>query len=97
MAWLTPVSLADAQKALARGLGYQSLHDLSETSKVCPTDAPVPHEADVRQAILSAIGTALQPETLLPLDQQKLERLVDDLSLKTRSLQTCAGFSKCWS
>ena len=78
----TPISLAEAQKVLARGLGYQSFHDLSETSKVCPADAPVPPEADVRQAILSAIGTTLQPEALLPLDQQKLERLVNDLSLK---------------
>lgn len=78
----TPISLADAQKALARGLGYQSFHDLSEASKVCPPDAPVPPEADVRQAIFLSIGTALQPETLLPLDQQKLERLVNDLSLK---------------
>lgn len=79
---LTSISLADAQKALARGLGYQSFHDLSETAKACPPGAPVPPEADVRQAILSAIGTALQPEKFLPLDQQKLERLVNDLSLK---------------
>ncbi|WP_426131470.1 hypothetical protein [Pseudomonas sp. DWP1b1] len=78
----TPISLADAQKALALGLGYQSFHDLSETAKAWPPDAPVPLEADVRQAIRSAIDTALQPETLLPLDQQKLERLVSDLSLK---------------
>ncbi|MDY1047603.1 hypothetical protein SOM55_12440 [Pseudomonas coleopterorum] len=78
----TPISLAEAQKALARGLGYQSFHDLSEASKVCPPDAPVPLEADVRQAIRSAIGTTLLPETSLPLDQQKLERLVNDLSLK---------------
>ncbi|WP_122524365.1 tyrosine-type recombinase/integrase [Pseudomonas viridiflava] len=78
----TPISLADAQKALARGLGYQSIHDLSEASKVCQPGEPVPPEADVRQAIRSAIGTTLQPETLLPLDQQKLERLVNDLSLK---------------
>lgn len=78
----TPISLADAQKALARGLGYQSFHDLNEASKVCSPDAPVPPEADVRQAIRSAIGTILQPEVLLPLDQQKLERLVSDLSLK---------------
>jgi hypothetical protein len=77
-----PISLADAQKALARGLGYQSFHDLSETAKDCPPDAPVPLEADVRQAIRSAIGTTLQPEKLLPLDQQKLERVVNDLSLK---------------
>lgn len=78
----TPISLADAQKALARGLGYQSIHDLSEASKVCQPGEPVPPEADIRQAIRSAIGTTLQPETLLPLDQQKLERLVNDLSLK---------------
>lgn len=78
----TPISLADAQKALARGLGYQSFHDLNEASKVCSPDAPVPPEADVRQAIRSAIGTTLLPEVLLPLDQQKLERLVNDLSLK---------------
>lgn len=78
----TPILLADAQKALARGLGYESFHDLRETSKVCPPDAPIPHESDVRRAIRSAIGTVLQPETLLPLDQQKLERFVNDLSLK---------------
>ena len=78
----TPISLADAQKALARGLGYQNFHDLSETAKACPPDAPVPLEADVKQAIRSAIDTTLQPEALLPLDQQKLERLVNDLSLK---------------
>ncbi|MBX8556724.1 site-specific integrase [Pseudomonas cichorii] len=77
-----PISLADAQKALAQGLGYLSFHDLSETSKVCVPDAPVPPEADVRQAILSTLGSTLQPEALLPLDQQKLERLVNDLSLK---------------
>lgn len=79
---LTPISLAEDQKALARGLGYQSFHDLIGASKVCPPDAAVPSEADVRQAIRSAIGTTLQPETLLPLDQQKLERFVNDLSLK---------------
>lgn len=78
----TPISLADAQKALAQGLGYQSFHDLSETAKACPPDAPIPLEADARQAIRSAIGTALQLETSQPLDQQKLERLVNDLSLK---------------
>lgn len=77
-----PISLADAQKALAQGLGYLSFHDLSETSKVCVPDAPVPPEADVRQAILSTLGSTLQPEALLPLDQQKLERLVNDLPLK---------------
>ncbi|MBI6750951.1 site-specific integrase [Pseudomonas syringae] len=78
----TPISLADAQKALARGLGYQSFHDLNEASKACSPDAPVPPEADVRQEIRSAIGTTLQLEALLPMDQQKLERLVNDLSLK---------------
>ena len=78
----TPISLADAHKALARGLGYQSFHDLSETSKVCPSDAPVPPEAGVRKAIGSAIKATLQPEASLPLDPQKLERLVNDLSLK---------------
>ncbi|MBX8521397.1 hypothetical protein K5D37_17165 [Pseudomonas cichorii] len=78
----TPISLAEAQKVLARGLGYQSFHDLNEASKICSPDAPVPPEADVRQAIRSAIGTTLQPEALRPLDQQKLERLVNDLSLK---------------
>lgn len=78
----TRISLAEAQKALARGLGYQSFHDLSEASKVCSPDAPVPPEADVRQTIRSAIGTTRQLEALLPLDQQKLERLVNDLSLK---------------
>lgn len=78
----TLISLAEAQKVLARGLGYQNFHDLSETAKACPPDAPVPLEADVKQAIRSAIGTTLQPEVLLPLDQQKLERLVNDLSLK---------------
>ena len=56
-----PISLADAQKALAQGLGYLSFHDLSETSKVCPPDEPVPHEADVRKAIGSAIKATLQP------------------------------------
>ena len=86
-----PISLADAQKALAQGLGYLSFHDLSETSKVCPPDAPVPPEADVRQAILSTLGTTLQPEALLPLDQQKLERLVNDLSLKK-----LVAFKRVW-
>ena len=56
----TPISLAEAQKALARGLGYQSFHDLSEASKVCPPDAPVPPEAFVREAIGSAIKATLQ-------------------------------------
>lgn len=78
----TPISLADAQKALAQGLGYKSFYDLSETSKVCQPGEPVPPEADVRQAIRSAIKATLQPEASLPLDQQKLERLVNDLSLK---------------
>ncbi|MDY0937977.1 site-specific integrase [Pseudomonas viridiflava] len=77
-----PISLADAQKALAQGLGYQSFHDLSETSKVCPPDEPVPHEADVRKTIASAIKTTLESEMSLSLDQQKLEQLVNDLSLK---------------
>ncbi|SMS12627.1 Conserved hypothetical protein [Pseudomonas viridiflava] len=78
----TPISLADAQKALAQGLGYQSFHDLSETSKVCPPHESAPLEADVRRAIRSAIEATLQPETLLPVVQQKLEQLVNDLSLK---------------
>ncbi|EGH30485.1 hypothetical protein PSYJA_16502 [Pseudomonas syringae pv. japonica str. M301072] len=72
-----PISLADAQKALARGLGYLSLHDLSETSKVCQPGEPVPPEADVRQAIGSAIQATLQTG-----DELNLERLVNDLSLK---------------
>ncbi|MCF8978005.1 tyrosine-type recombinase/integrase [Pseudomonas syringae] len=77
-----PISLADAQKALARGLGYESFHDLSETSKVCPPDAPVPPEAEVRQAIGSSIKTTLQSEASLSVEQLKLEQLVNDLSLK---------------
>ncbi|KPW47379.1 hypothetical protein ALO95_200362 [Pseudomonas syringae pv. antirrhini] len=77
----TPISLADAQKALARGLGYQNFHDLSETSKVCQPDEPVPLEADVRKAIRSAIKGSLQPEAWLSTDQQKLEQLVTDLPL----------------
>lgn len=72
-----PISLADAQKALAQGLGYLSFHDLSETSKVCQPGEPVPPEADVRQAIGSAIQATLQPG-----DELNLERLVNDLSLK---------------
>jgi integrase len=78
----SPISLAVAQKALARGLGYESFHDLSETSKVCPPDAPVPPEADVRQAIGSSIKATLQSEASLSVDQLKLEQLVNDLSLK---------------
>lgn len=77
-----PISLADAQKALAQGLGYLSFHDLSETSKVCQPCESVPPEADVRQAIGSAIKATLQAETSPPVDRQKLERLVNDLSLK---------------
>jgi hypothetical protein len=72
-----PISLADAQKALAQGLGYLSLHDLSETSKVCQPGEPVPPEADVRQAIRSSIQATLQPG-----DELNLERVVNDLSLK---------------
>lgn len=72
-----PISLADAQKALAQGLGYLSFHDLSETSKVCQPGEPVPPEADVRQAIGSAIKATLQPG-----DELNLEHLVNDLSLK---------------
>lgn len=72
-----PISLADAQKALAQGLGYLSFHDLSETSKACQPGEPVPPEADVRQAIGSAIQATLQPG-----DELNLEQLVNDLSLK---------------
>lgn len=72
----TPISLADAQKALAQGLGYKSFYDLSETSKACQPSEPVPPEADVRQAIGSAIKATLQPG-----DELNLERLVNDLSL----------------
>ncbi|WP_104911073.1 tyrosine-type recombinase/integrase [Pseudomonas sp. LG1D9] len=71
-----PISLADAQKALAQGLGYKSFYDLSETSKVCQPGEPVPPEADVRQAIGSAIKATLQP-----IDELNLERLVNDLPL----------------
>ncbi|MDR6577875.1 site-specific integrase [Pseudomonas extremaustralis] len=72
----TSISLADAQKALAQGLGYKSFYDLSETSKVCQPGEPVPPEADVRQAIGSAIKATLQPG-----DELNLERLVNDLPL----------------
>lgn len=71
-----PMSLADAQKALAQGLGYKSFYDLSETAKVCQPGEPVPPEADVRQAIGSAIKATLQPG-----DELNLERLVNDLPL----------------
>lgn len=37
-----PISLADAHKALARGLGHQNFYDLNEASKVCTSDEPVP-------------------------------------------------------
>ena len=72
----TPISLADAQKALALGLGYQSFHDLSETAKAWPADAPVPLEADVRQAIRSAIGTCsglMKPDTHLGENARHIE------------------------
>ncbi|MEE4622396.1 hypothetical protein V2L00_01630 [Pseudomonas alliivorans] len=72
-----PISLAEAHKALAQGLGYKSFYDLSETSKVCQPGEPVPPEADVRQAIGSAIKATLQPG-----DELNLERVVNDLSLK---------------
>ena len=78
----TQISLAEAQKVLARGLGYQSFHDLSETSKVCSSDEPVPPAADVRKAIGSVIKATLQSEARLSVDQEKLEQLVNDLSLK---------------
>lgn len=74
--WHSSISLADAQKALAQGLGYKSFYDLSETSKVCQPGEPVPPEADVRQAIGSAIKATLQPG-----DELNLERLVNDLPL----------------
>ncbi|OPK07335.1 site-specific integrase [Pseudomonas sp. VI4.1] len=77
----TPISLADAQEALAQGLGYQNFHDLDKASKVCPPDEPVPPEADVKQAISSAIKATLQPEALLSVDQRELEQLVTDLPL----------------
>lgn len=72
----TTISLADAQRALAQGLGYQNFYDLNEASKVCHPDEPVPPEADVRQAIGSAIKNVLQPG-----DELNLERLVNDLPL----------------
>lgn len=72
----TPISLADAQKALSQGLGYHSFYDLNETSKVCQANEPVPPEYDVRQAIGSAIKATLQPA-----DELNLERLVNDLPL----------------
>lgn len=70
------ISLAGAQKALAHGLGYKSFYDLSKTSKVCQPGEPVPPEADIRQAIGSAIKATLQPG-----DELNLERLVNDLPL----------------
>ena len=78
---LTPISLADAQEALAQGLGYQNIHDLDKASKVFPPDEPVPPEAAVRQAIRSAIQSTRQPEAWLSIDQLELERLVNDLPL----------------
>ena len=45
---LTPISLADAQEALAQGLGYQDFHDLDKASKACPPDDPLLPEAIVR-------------------------------------------------
>ena len=78
---LTPISLTYAQEALARGLGYQNIHDLDKASKVCPPDEPVPPEAGVRQAIRSAIQATRQPEAWLSVDQLELERLVNDLPL----------------
>jgi hypothetical protein len=77
----TPISLADAQKTLAQGLGYKSFYDLNEASKVCQPDEPVPPEADVRQTIGSAIKATLQPEAWLSVDQRELEQLVTDLPL----------------
>lgn len=78
---LTPISLADAQEALAQGLGYQNFHDLDKASKGCPPDEPVPPEAAVRQAICSAITVVLQPEAWLSVNGQELQRLVDHLPL----------------
>jgi integrase len=77
----TPISLADAQEALAQGLGYQNFYDLDKTSKACSPDEPVPPEAIVRQAIHSALQATLQREAELPIDQLDLERLVNDLPL----------------
>lgn len=77
----TLISLADAHQALAQGLGYQNFHDLDKASKVCPPDEPAPLEADVRQAICSAIKATQQPGARLPTDQLDLERLVNDLPL----------------
>jgi hypothetical protein len=78
----TPISLAEAQKTLAQGLGYQNFYDLNEASKVCQPDEPVPSEATVRHAIGSTIKATLQPEAWLSVDQRELEQLVTDLSLK---------------
>ena len=78
----TAISLATAQKALAQGLGYQSFHDLEKSSKTCPPNEPLPLEADIRQAIRSAIEATLLPETEQSVDQGALERLINDLSLK---------------
>lgn len=77
----SPISLADAQEALAQGLGYQNFHDLDKALKVCPPNEPVPLEADVRKAIRSAIKATPKLEARLSVNQQKLEELVNDLPL----------------
>lgn len=82
MAWLSPNLAGRCKKPLAHGLGYKSLYDFSETSKVYPPDQPVSPGADVRQAIGSSIKATLQSEASVSVDQQKVEELVNHLSLK---------------
>ncbi|MCL5230669.1 tyrosine-type recombinase/integrase [Pseudomonas nunensis] len=70
------ISLMTAQEILARGLGYRDFHDVSQSSKNCSPDAPVPTLPEVRDNVSTSIFQFLKSSNVVGIDDSDIERLV---------------------
>ena len=70
------ISLMTAQEILARGLGYRDFHDVSQSSKNCSQDAPVPTLPEVRDNISTSIFQFLKSSNAAGIDDNDIEGLV---------------------
>ncbi len=75
------ISLADAQHALSRGLGYRDFNDLQQSAQTAPACQPMTDQAEARDGISTALFVYWQASNAEGMDESHLHRMVMSLPL----------------
>lgn len=85
-----PIKLSFAREILSHSLGYRDYHDVCQSSKTCPPDAPTPSTSEVKANLVRVVTDILAQDGNKAIDLLSVEFLAASLPLD--SLTALRGY-----